>query len=75
MKLFKNRAEKLKEKKRQKEIEELRRDINNLEMEMKQNEVNFNLITDEYLLDSVIYEHNAQTAKMNYLLREAKKIN
>ena len=41
---------------------------------MERNEAVFNLTTDEYLLESVIYEHNAQKAKMNYLLKLAKEI-
>lgn len=74
MKLLKNIAEKKKKKLREKELEELRNDIEELEKAMKQNEIYFNMITDEYLLDSVIYEYNAQKAKMNYFMREAKKL-
>lgn len=74
MKLLKNIAEKKKKKLREKELEELRSDIEELEKAMKQNEIYFNMITDEYLLDSVIYEYNAQKAKMNYFMREAKKL-
>ena len=74
MKLLKNIAEKKKKKLREKELEELRSDIEELEKAMKQNEICFNMVTDEYLLDSVIYEYNAQKAKMNYFMREAKKL-
>ena len=74
MKLLKNIAEKKKKKLREKELNNLKKDIEDLENEMKQNEICFNMITDEYLLDSVIYEYNAQKAKMNYFMREAKKM-
>ena len=55
-----------KKKIREKELNNLKKDIEDLENEMKQNEICFNMITDEYLLDSVIYEYNAQKAKMNF---------
>lgn len=74
MKLFKDMAERKRKKLREKELKELRESIENLEREMKQNEICFNMVTDEYLLDSVIYEYNAQKAKMNYFLKEAKKV-
>ena len=74
MKLFKDMAERKRKKLREKELNELRESIENLEREMKQNEICFNMVTDEYLLDSVIYEYNAQKAKMNYFLKEAKKV-
>ena len=74
MNLLEKRKEKKLLKKRREERERLRKDIETLEAEMERNEAVFNLTTDEYLLESVIYEHNAQKAKMNYLLRLAKKI-
>lgn len=74
MNLLEKRKEKKLLKKRREERERLRKDIENLEAEMERNEAVFNLTTDEYLLESAIYEHNAQKAKMNYLLKLAKEI-
>ena len=74
MNLLEKRKEKKVLEKRREERERLRKDIENLEAEMERNEAVFNLTTDEYLLESAIYEHNAQKAKMNYLLRLAKEI-
>ena len=74
MNLLEKRKEKRALEKRREERECLRKDIENLEAEMERNEAVFNLTTDEYLLESVIYEHNAQKAKMNYLLRLAREI-
>ena len=74
MNLLEKRKEKKALKKRREERERLRKDIENLEAEMERNEAVFNLATDEYLLESAIYEHNAQKAKMNYLLKLAKEI-
>ena len=69
----KRKAKKLLEK-RKAERDRLREDIQNLEAEIKRTETVFNLATDEYLLESVIYEQNAQKAKMNYLLKLAKEL-
>ncbi len=69
---MKKRAEKRLLEKKRKERSRLREDIENLEAEIKRTETVFNLTTDEYLLESAIFEHNAQKAKMNYLLRLAK---
>lgn len=74
MSFLKRRTEKRLLKKLAEERLRLREDIENLEAEMKRTETVFNLSTDEYLLESAIYEHNAQQAKMNYLLKLAKEI-
>ena len=74
MNLLEKRKEKQLLKTRREERERLRKDIETLEAEMERNEAVFNLTTDEYLLESAIYEHNAQKAKMNYLLKLAKEI-
>ena len=74
MNLFKKRAEKRLLKKRAEERESLRSDIEALELEIRKTEAVFNLTTDEYLLESAIFEQNAQKAKMNYLLKLAKEI-
>ena len=74
MNLFKKRAEKRLFKKRAEERESLRSDIEALEWEIRKTEAVFNLTTDEYLLESAIFEQNAQKAKMNYLLKLAREI-
>lgn len=61
-------------KKKAEERNRLRDDIEKLEEEMKRTETVFNLTTDEYLLESVIFEQNSQRAKMNYLLKLAREI-
>ena len=74
MNIMKKRKEKLLLEKRKAERNRLREDIEKLEEEIKRTETVFNLTTDEYLLESAIYEHNAQKAKMNYLLKLAKEM-
>ena len=69
----KRRARKLAEK-RTEERNRLREDIEKLSEEIKRTETVFNLSTDEYLLESAIFEQNAQRAKMNYLLKLAREI-
>ena len=73
MTLFKNKTNKKILKKKKEERDRLRSDIEALEEEIRRTETVFNLTTDEYLLESAIFEHNAQKAKMNYLLRLAKE--
>ena len=74
MNFFEKRTAKRLLEKRMKERASLRENIERLEEEIKKTESIFNLTTDEYLLESAIYEQNAQKAKMNYLLRLAKEI-
>lgn len=74
MNLTKRRKEKELLKKKRENRERLRQDIEDLEAEIRKTETVFNLTTDEYLLESAIFEHNAQRAKMNYLLKLAKEI-
>ncbi len=69
----KRKAKKLAQKIKAERIR-LREDIENLSAEIKRTETIFNLATDEYLLESAIFEQNAQKAKMNYLLKLAKEI-
>ncbi|MBR5309829.1 MAG: DUF2508 family protein [Oscillospiraceae bacterium] len=73
-----NLKDKITKKRQMKKREEarnlIRKDIENLEEEMKRTETVFNFTTDEYLLESVIFEQNSQKAKMNYLLRLAREI-
>ena len=74
MNLTKKRKEKELLKKKRENRERLRQDIEDLEAEIRKTETVFNLTTDEYLLESAIFEHNAQRAKMNYLPKLAKEI-
>ena len=74
MNLLKKRAERKLLEKRKAERERLREDIENLEAEIRRTETVFNLTTEEYLLESAIFEQNAQKAKMNYLLKLAREI-
>ncbi|MBQ3530589.1 MAG: DUF2508 family protein [Oscillospiraceae bacterium] len=74
MNILKKRKEKELLKKKKENRERLRQDIEKLEAEIQQTETVFNLTTDEYLLESAIFEHNAQRAKMNYLLKLAREI-
>ena len=74
MNLTKKRKEKELLKKKRENRERLRQDIEDLEAEIRKTETVFNLTTDEYLLESAIFEHNAQKAKMNYLLKLAREI-
>lgn len=74
MNFQKKRAQKRLMKKKAEERNRLREDIEKLEEEMKRTETVFNLTTDEYLLESVIFEQNSQRAKMNYLLKLARGI-
>ena len=69
----KRKAKKLAEK-RTEERNRLREDIEKLSEEIKRTETVFNFATDEYLLESAIFEQNAQRAKMNYLLKLAREI-
>ena len=73
MNLTKKRKEKELLKKKRENRERLRQDIEDLEAEIRKTETVFNLTTDEYLLESAIFEHNAQRAKMNNLLKLAKE--
>ena len=74
MNFFERRKLKKLAEKRAKERNSLREDIEKLSEEIKRTETVFNLATDEYLLESAIFEQNAQKAKMNYLLKLAKEI-
>ena len=74
MNMLKKRTEKKLLEKRKLQRENLRADIEALEEEIKRTETVFNFTTDEYLIESAIFEHNAQKAKMNYLLRLAKEM-
>ncbi len=71
---FKNRAAKAAEKKRRAELSALCERMKELEQELSQNEALFNLTTDSDLLDSLIFERNAKTARLSYLLKRAKEL-
>ena len=74
MSLFQKRAEKEKEKQRNAELYALLEDVRQVEDELRQNEVLFNLATDETLIESLIYDRNAKTARLRYLMKLAKEL-
>ena len=74
MNLFRKRAEKEKEKQKKAELISLLEDIRQVEAEISENETLFNLVTDETLIESLIYERNAKTARLRYLLKLAKEL-
>ena len=51
----------------------LLRDLATLRQHIERVDANFNMTTDEDLVESFIYELNALTARYRYLLREAKE--
>ena len=52
----------------------LREDMMRLKEELRQIETEFNYVTDENLIESIIYEHKAKSAKLSYLLAKARQI-
>lgn len=74
MSLFQKRAEKEKEKLRKAELYALLEDVRQVEDELRQNEALFNLATDETLIESLIYDRNAKTARLRYLMKLAKEL-
>ena len=74
MNLLAKREEKEKLKRKAEERAQLREDMQRLEAEIRRNESLFNLVTDENLLDALIFERNANEARMNYLLQRARSI-
>ena len=74
MNLLMKREEKERLKRKSEERARLREDMKRLEAEIRRNESLFNLVTDENLIDALIFERNANEARMNYLLRRARSI-
>ena len=74
MNLLMKREEKERLKKTAEERARLREDMKRLEAEIRRNESLFNLVTDENLIDALIFERNANEARMNYLLQRARSI-
>lgn len=74
MNLLEKREAKMKIKHREEERARLRKDMQRLEEEISRNESVFNLVTDENLIEALIFEQSANEARMNYLLRMAKEI-
>ena len=74
MNLLMKREEKEKLKRKSEERARLREDMKRLEAEIRRNESLFNLVTDENLIDALIFERNANEARMNYLLQRARSI-
>ena len=74
MNLLMKREEKERLKRKSEERARLREDMKRLEAEIRRNESLFNLVTDENLIDALIFERNANEASMNYLLQHARSI-
>ena len=74
MNLLMKREEKDRLKRKSEERARLREDMKRLEAEIRRNESLFNLVTDENLIDALIFERNANEARMNYLLQRARSI-
>ena len=74
MNLLMKREEKERLKRKLEERARLREDMKRLEAEIRRNESLFNLVTDENLIDALIFERNANEARMNYLLQRARSI-
>ena len=74
MNLLMKREEKERLKRKSEERARLREDMKRLEVEIRRNESLFNLVTDENLIDALIFERNANEARMNYLLQRARSI-
>ena len=74
MNLLMKREEKERLKRKSEERARLREDMKRLEAEIRRNESLFNLVTDENLIDALIFEHKANEARMNYLLQRARSI-
>lgn len=74
MNLLMKRGEKERLKRKSEERARLREDMKRLEAEIRRNESLFNLVTDENLIDALIFERNANEARMNYLLQRARSI-
>lgn len=51
----------------------LLQDLQTLRQQIEQVDANFNMTTDEDLVESYIYESNALAARYRYLLREVKE--
>ena len=65
MNLLMKREEKERLKRKSEERARLREDMKRLEAEIRRNESLFNLVTDENLIDALIFERNANEARMN----------
>lgn len=74
MNLLAKREEKEQIKRKAEERARLREDMQRLEAEIRRNETLFNLVTDENLIEALIFEQSANEARMNYLLQRAKSV-
>ena len=74
MNLLAKREEKERIKRKEKERAQLRDDMQRLEAEIRRNESLFNIVTDENLIEALIFEQSANEASMNYLLQQARSI-
>ena len=74
MNLLAKREEKERIKRKEKERAQLRDDMQRLEAEIRRNESLFNIVTDENLIEALIFEQSANEARMNSLLQQARSI-
>ncbi len=74
MNLLAKREEKEQIKRKAEERARLREDMQKLKAEIRRNETLFNLVTDENLIEALIFEQSANEARMNYLLQRAKSV-
>ena len=74
MNLLAKREKKERIKRKEKERAQLRDDMQRLEAEIRRNESLFNIVTDENLIEALIFEQSANEARMNYLLQQARSI-
>lgn len=74
MNLLAKREEKERIKRKAEERARLREDMQRVEAEIRRNETLFNLVTDENLIEALIFEQSANEARMNYLLQRAKSV-
>ena len=74
MNLLAKREKKERIKRKAEERARLREDMQKLEAEIRRNETLFNLVTDENLIEALIFEQSANEARMNYLLQRAKSV-
>ena len=72
MNLLAKREEKERIKRKEKERAQLRDDMQRLEAEIRRNESLFNIVTDENLIEALIFEQSANEARMNYLLQQSR---
>ncbi len=62
----------MKKKEDNKELTLLKQELKNIRVQMKINEEMFNLASDEYLVESIIYEKMSLTARHGFLVSKIR---